>query len=105
MATKLSQALPVNDGLAANSPGRTSISPLAVLAWGRIPSHIKTDILTALEQAPPDGDADTNIFNIGAQVFKVRTMGSGFRVVYEPGDNCNTIVSVLTPREARLARG
>jgi hypothetical protein len=105
MATTLTKAKPVRHDLAANSPASTAISPWAMLAWGRIPSHKKAEIIAALEQALPADDGNTKIIEVGAQVLKVRNMASGFRVIYETGDDRNTIVSVLTPREARLAGG
>lgn len=105
MATKLTKPTSVPHDLAANSRRSTAISPWAMLAWGRIPSHDKAEIIAAVEQTSPGDDANIKIVTVGAQVLKVRSMASGFRVIYESGDDQNTIVSVLTPREARLARG
>ena len=105
MATKLNKSKSVRPDLTVSRPGSTAISPRAMLAWGRIPSHNKAEIIAAVEQASPASDAHTKIVKVGTQVLKVRNMSSGFRVIYEQGDDRNTIVSVMTPREARLARG
>lgn len=105
MATKLTKPTSIHHDLVANSRRSTAISPWAMLAWGRIPSHNKAEIIAAVEQASPASDANIKIVKIGAQVLKVHNMASGFRVIYESGDDRNTIVSVLTPREARLASG
>ena len=91
--------------MAMNRPGSTAISPQAMLAWGRIPSHNKAEIIAAVEQNSPASDANTKIVKVGTQVLKVRNVSSGFRVIYEPGDGHNTIVSVLRPRETRLVSG
>src|SRR5262249_49501626 len=85
--------------------GCTFISPQAMLAWSRIPSHYKAEIISAVEQKTPISDANTKIVKVGTQVLKIQNISSGFRVVYEAGDDRNTIVSVLTPREARLITG
>lgn len=105
MATKRTKPKSMHHELAVNRPGSTAISPRAMLAWARIPSHNKAEIIAAIEHASPASDAHTKIVKVGNQVLKVRNMSSGFRVVYESGDDRNTIVSVLTPREARLRRG
>jgi hypothetical protein len=105
MATKLNKSKSEHHDLTVSRLGSTVISPRAMLAWGRIPSHKKAEIIAAVEQATAASDAHTKIVKVGSQVLKVRNMSSGFRVIYEQGDDGNTIVSVLTPREARLARG
>ncbi|MES2756031.1 MAG: hypothetical protein V4693_01555 [Pseudomonadota bacterium] len=105
MATKSAKPNSADQNLAANRLASVAVSPRAMLAWGRIPSHNKAEIIAAIGQASPEGDANTRIVKVGPQVLKVRSVSSGFRVIYEPGDDRNTIVSVMTPREARLARG
>lgn len=104
--TKLTKATSRGHEREVSPPGSTAISPQAMLAWGRIPSRYKAEIIAAFEQAPVSAsDIKTKSFTVGSQVLKVREMLSGFHVVYEQDDDRNTIVSVLTPREARLARG
>lgn len=90
--------------LAANGPGSTTISPRAMLAWSRIPSHNKAEIIEALEASPATDD-HSKIVKVGTKMLTVRNIPSGFRVIYEQGDDRNTIISILTPREARLAKG
>lgn len=88
-----------------NTSGTTSISPEAMQAWGRIPQQYKTEIIEAVEHPSAASEADTKSVKVGTKLLTVRSMSSGFRVVYEPGNGCNTIVSVMTPREARLVKG
>lgn len=76
-----------------------------MLAWSRIPSRNKAEIIEALEQASTATDDRSKIVKVGTKVLTVRNIPSGFRVIYEQGDDRNTIISVLTPREARLAKG
>lgn len=104
MARKLSKPASTDLDLTPHGTRSTAISPWATLAWGRIPSHTKAEIIAAVEQASPPDDANTKIINVDNKVLKVRQIASGFRVIYESGDGGNTIVSVLTPREAGLAR-
>lgn len=80
----------------------TSISPEAMQAWERIPQHSKNEIIEAVERPSALNKANTKSIKIGARTFTIRRVPSGFRVVYEPGKGRNTIVSVMTPREARL---
>lgn len=77
----------------------TAISPQVMLAWNRIPFQNKQEIIAAVEHE----DASDKVVKIGKQTLNVRNFSSGFCVVYEPGETHNTIVSVLTPREAKLA--
>lgn len=105
METKLIKAKTAPSGLAVNRLGNTAIAPRAVLAWGRIPSQDKAEILAVVERPSAAGDGNTKTVRVGEQMLTVRNMSSGFRVVYESGADRNTIISVLTPREAGLARG
>ena len=78
-----------------------AIDPEASLAWGRIPSERKEEILSTFKREPPLGDTH---FKMDQEVFTVRSMSSGFRVVYKADNDSAIIVSVMTPREARLTR-
>ena len=89
---------------ATSKRGSTAISPQAMLAWNRIPTHSKDEILASFKHVTQASDANVKTVRVGTQLLKVRRMTSGFRVVYEPGDDRDTIVSVLTPREAGLVR-
>ena len=89
---------------AMHKRGSTAISPQAMLAWSRIPTHRKDEILASFRHVTQASDANVKTVKVGTQVLKVRRMSSGFRVVYEPGSDRDTIVSVLTPREAGLVR-
>ena len=71
----------------------------------RIPMRNKAEILAAVEQRSPAKIEDAKVIKIGSQVLKVRNLSSGFRVIYESAPDRNTIVSILTPREVRFARG
>jgi hypothetical protein len=82
----------------------TAISPQAMLAWSRVPTRSKDEILASFRHVTQASDANVKTVKVGTQVLKVRRLSSGFRVVYEPGDDRDTIVSVLTPREAGLVR-
>lgn len=88
-----------------NASGTTSISPEAMQAWGRIPQHYKAEIIEAVEHPSAANKAEVKSVKIGTKLLTVRRMSSGFRVVYDPSNGRNTIVSVMTPREARLAEG
>lgn len=81
--------------------GSMVISPQATLAWSRIPMDSKYEILASFKAATPLAD---KLVNTDDGVLRVRRIPSGYRVVYESGENHDTIVSVLTPREASLAR-
>ncbi|MPQ55370.1 hypothetical protein [Duganella sp. FT27W] len=105
MVTRLTKPKSLEYDPPSNNAVSTRISAPAKLAWGRIPSRFKTEIIAAVEQRSPDSDASTKIVKVGSQLLKVRNVASGFRVIYEPGEDGNTIVSVLTPREVRLAKG
>lgn len=105
MATRLTKPTSPQHEPEAATALSTRISSPAKLAWGRIPSRFKTEIIAAVEQRSPESDASTKIVKVGNQRLKVRNVASGFRVIYEPGEDGNTIISVLTPREVRLARG
>ena len=87
-----------------NRSGTTSISPEAIQAWGRIPQEHKTEIIEAIERPTSASMADTKSVQVGTKLLTVRSLSSGFRVVYEPGVGRNTIVSVLTPREAGVVK-
>ena len=80
----------------------TSISPEAMQAWGRIPQQYKSEIIEAVERPAELNEVDTKFVKIGKRTFTIRRVPSGFSVVFEPGNGRNTIVSVMTPREARL---
>ena len=83
----------------------TSIADQALQAWSRIPSNTKVEILKAVEQPCTVRDASVKTVKVGEQTLMVKKMSSGFRVLYEPGIDSNTIVSVLTPREVGLLKG
>jgi hypothetical protein len=102
MSTKPTLRKSVNPGFNSLTPGSTAISPEAMQAWERIPQHEKTAIIEAIERPSPPGSIDTKTIEVGPTLLTVRTMSSGFRVVYEPGNGRNTIVSVITPREAQF---
>lgn len=104
MATKINKGSPPHQEL-VNTSGTTSISPEAMQAWERLPQQHKTEIIEAVERPSAANKADTKSVKIGTKIFTVRRMSSGFRVVYEPGNGRNVIVSVMTPREARLVKG
>ena len=74
-------------------------------AWERLPQQHKTEIIEAVERPSAASKADTKSVKIGTKILTVQRMSSGFRVVYEPGNGRNMIVSVMTPREARLVKG
>jgi len=74
-------------------------------AWSRIPSNAKIEILNAVEQPSSTPDPSVKAVKVDGQTLMVKKMSSGFRVLYEPGTDHNTIVSVLTPREAGLLTG
>ena len=101
MAPKMNKGSPVHHELVHTS-GTISISPEAMQAWGRIPQQYKTEIIEAVERPP--SEADTKSVQVGTKILTVRRMSSGFKVVYEPGNGRNTIVSVMTPREAGLVK-
>jgi hypothetical protein len=103
MASKMNKGSAMHPEL-VNASGTTSISPEAMQAWGRIPQQYKTEIIEAVERPSGASKADTKSVKVGTKLLTVRRMSSGFRVVYEPGNGRNTIVSVMTPREARLVK-
>jgi len=103
MAAKLTRQKAVRPETEEAKPLQTAISPEAAQAWGRIPQQNKFEIIEAVERPAQDG-AGTKTVQVGAKRFTVQQVSSGFRVVYEPGNDRNTIVSVLTPREALLAQ-
>ncbi|GAB2840063.1 hypothetical protein GCM10027277_03760 [Pseudoduganella ginsengisoli] len=104
MAPKMNKSSPMHQEL-VNTSGTTSISPEAMQAWGRIPQQYKTEIIEAVERPSAAGGAETKSVKVGTKTFTVRRVSSGFRVVYDPSNGRNTIVSVMTPREARLVKG
>lgn len=99
MAPKMNKASPMRQEL-INTSGATSISPEAMQAWGRLPQQYKTEILEAVEHPSAASKANTKSVKVGTKILTVQRMSSGFRVVYEPGNGRNLIVSVMTPREA-----
>jgi len=104
MAPKTNKGSPVHPEQVKTS-GSTSISPEAMQAWGRIPQQHKTEIIEAVERPSAGSMADTKSVKVGTKLLTVRSMPSGFKVVYEPDNGHNTIVLVMTPREARLVKG
>lgn len=104
MAPKMSKESLMHPEL-VNASGTTSISPEAMQAWGRIPQQYKTEIIEAVEHPSATNRADTKSVKVGTKLLTVREMSSGFKVVYDPSNGRNTIVSVMTPREARLVKG
>lgn len=103
MAAKLIRRKSGQSETAETQPLQTAISPEAAQAWGRIPQQNKFEIIEAVGR-PQIAGADTKTVKVGAKLFTVQRVSSGFRVVYEPGNDRNTIVSVLTPREALLVQ-
>ena len=104
MAAKLTRQKSVRPETTESEPLQTAISPEAAQAWGRIPQQTKFEIIEAVGRPSQAGGADTTPVKVGPKFFTVQQVSSGFRVVYEPGHDRNTIVSVLTPREALLAQ-
>lgn len=104
MAPKMNKANLMHQEL-VNTSGTTSISPEAMQAWGRIPQQYKAEIIEAVERPSAASKAATTSVRVGSKTLTVRKMSSGFRVVYDPSNGRNTIVSVMTPREARLVKG
>lgn len=102
--TRLTKPKSTTNSTPPHRLGSTEISARAMFAWGRIPSKNKAEIIAAVEQTST-GEAEPKTVKLGNQTLKVRNISSGFRVIYETRDDHNTIVSVLTPREARLAKG
>lgn len=96
------KAKPVRHKSVAPKRGTPEISPDAMLAWGRIPSSYKVEILDAVKHASAEGK--TQSLKVGKKVLTIGKSSSGFRVVFEAGQDRDTIVSVITPREARLLR-
>ncbi|MGN4069869.1 hypothetical protein ACS0Y7_35240 [Burkholderia gladioli] len=82
--------------------GNPEIAPDALLAWGRIPASAQKEILDVLKLTTPNAKAKTRHLRVGKSEFSVRQSSSGFRVVYEVGNDRDKIVSVFTPREAAL---
>lgn len=81
----------------------TTISAEAMVAWNRIPIEAKMAIVEAVSHdTRPDQPAEAKQVKIGDQLLAVQDVSSGFRVVYSRGAMANTILSVLTPREAKL---
>lgn len=104
MATKMTKGRPMHRELVVNTTVSTAVSPEAMQAWERLPQHNKAEIIEAVERPSLASSADTSTVKVGPKLLTVRRMSSGFRVVYEPGNGRNTIVSVMTPREARLVK-
>jgi len=73
----------------------------------RPPTSLESDAgcLRAVEQPCAVRDTSVKTVKVGEQTLMVKKMSSGFRVLYEPGIDSNTIVSVLTPREVGLLKG
>jgi len=105
MAAKLTAQRAELQAPRGNSVKSTSISAQAMQAWSRIPSNTKVEILAAVERPSSVSDASVKTVKVGKQTLMLKKMSSGFRVLYEPGTDRNTIVSVLTPREAGLLKG
>lgn len=82
--------------------GNPEIAPDAMLAWGRISATAQKEILDVLKLTTPTAEAGTKHLRVGKSEFNVRQSSSGFRVVYEVGNDRDKIVSVFTPREAAL---
>ncbi|MGU3778991.1 hypothetical protein [Burkholderia metallica] len=82
--------------------GNPEIAPDAMLAWGRIPASAQKEILAVLKLTSPAAEAKTKHLRVGKSEFSVRQSSSGFRVVYQVGNDRDKIVSVFTPREAAL---
>ncbi|MGZ3182944.1 MAG: hypothetical protein ACXU8N_10930 [Telluria sp.] len=101
----MSKAELMGQTMLAATPGSTTISPDAMQAWGRIPQRYKAEIIAAVEGIAPLPGAKIKTVQIGNKRYTIQQMSSGFCVVFEPGSGRNTIVSVLTPREARLVEG
>ncbi len=85
------------------SRSSTTISPQAMLAWSRIPTQSKEEILATFRHSPQRTNYTVKTVKVGTQLLNIRKMPSGFRVVFESENDHDTIVSILTPREARLA--
>jgi hypothetical protein len=81
----------------------TTISADAMVSWNRIPVQAKAEIVDALSYDSRDGGAAAGKqVKIDNRVLTVQEVSSGYRVIYERSATANTILSVLTPREAKL---
>jgi hypothetical protein len=105
MVSKIPKADPTGKWLLVEAYGSTTISPEAEQAWCRVRQEDKAEIIAEVEHLSARPDATIKTVQIGDKRYKVQQTASGFRVVFEHGSDRNTIVSVLTPREARLVKG
>lgn len=100
MATKRAEVKSVRRASSSRRAG-AAIAPQAMLTWTRLPEQSKREILAAVDSPPKINDHNIKTAKVGGQLFMIRRMPSGFRVVFESSEDRNTIVSVLTPSEAR----
>jgi hypothetical protein len=80
----------------------TTISAEALVSWNRIPSQAKAAIVEAVSHDTHAGAGRGKQVEIDNRVLTVQDVPSGYRVIYERSATANTILSVLTPREAKL---
>jgi hypothetical protein len=74
-----------------------------MVSWNRIPSQAKAEIVEAVScDSRSDIAARGKQVTIDDRVLTVQDVSSGYRVIYERSATANTIISVLTPREAKL---
>ena len=83
MDTKRTKPKSGHRDAAVNRSGSMVVSAHTMLAWGRIPSRSKAEIIEAFEHASPVSDANIQTFKTDTQLLKIRNMSSGLRVVYE----------------------
>jgi hypothetical protein len=81
----------------------TAIAEDAKQSWNRIPSLAKAQIVEAVSASSRSafGPHRKQVM-IDNRVLTVQEVSSGYRVIYERSTTANTILSVLTPREAKL---
>jgi hypothetical protein len=103
MVSKMTRETPVSQELVGSKTRHTTIAPQARQAWERIPQRFKVEIVEEFKKPSVASVSNTKTVKVGPKTLSVRRMSSGFQVVYEPGSDRDTIVSVLTAREARVA--
>lgn len=93
-------------GLNSAKPGAAAlrqpprVSEDASAAWQRLPGRIRAEVLEALDTPRHEGHPTGRRGKPPA--LKAHVLPSGFCVVYESGNDGNTVWTVLTPRERCL---
>lgn len=77
-----------------------AIAPQALLAWARIPSDRKAEILEVFRSTPSVPQSAGSAERSASQDLRVLQTPSGFKVVVGSEEGRTMILSVLTPREA-----